>query len=176
LAETSSNCINGLFKIIGVAVIMSGLVGIDGTYDGIIGDVRTLQTKMISYKHLYGAGDASVSLTGCGFAPTACIIVAANQGHAFGMGMASKQGHTVTPSQDYAACFAVRGSGFNTSTDFGRFNNTEGSGKRVFRCSMGSGQTWYLSLTSWDADGATFYCDTEGATTSNLEWAALFMR
>jgi len=154
---------------------MSGLVGIDGTYDGIIGDMRILQTTMISYKHLYGAGDGSVSLTGCGFAPTACVIISGNQGHAFGMGFASKQG-TSNPVEDYAACFGVRGSGFGNATEFGRFNNTEGDGKRVYRCSMGSGQTWYLSLTSWDGDGATFYCDTEGATTSNLEWAALFMR
>jgi len=79
LGKTISNFRNGLCKIIGGAVIMSGLVGIDGTYDGRIGDMRILQTKMISYKHLYGAGDGSVSLTGCGFAPTACVIIAGNQ-------------------------------------------------------------------------------------------------
>ena len=162
---------------------MSGLVGIDGVYDGVIGDVRTLQTKLIAYQHAYGQGDASISLTGCGFAPTACVIVAANQGHAFGMGMASKQGQMNTPVEDFAACFAVRGSGFGSSTEFGRLNTTEGSagvsgtdGQVVFRCSMGSGQTWYLALTSWDVDGATFHCRTVGTQSSNLEWSALFMR
>ena len=164
---------------------MSGIVGIDGVYDGVIGDVRTLQTKLIAYKHYYSQGDGYVSLTGCGFAPTACIIVAANQGHAFGMGIASKQGESITPVEDFAACFAVRGTGFGNSTEFGRLNLTEppaGSapsgldGQVVFRCSVGSGQTWYLSLATWDADGATFHCELVGTNTSNLEWSALFMR
>jgi len=162
---------------------MSGLVGIDGVYDGVIGDVRTLQTKLIAYQHAYGQGDADISLTGCGFAPTACVIVGANQPHAFGMGIASKQGLMNTPVEDFAACFAVRGSGFGTSTEFGRFNNTEGvpnvsgtDGAVVYKCSMGTSHTWYLSIKSWDSDGATFHCETVGTQSSNLEWSALFMR
>jgi len=164
---------------------MSGLVGADGTYDGIIGDMRPLQTKMIAYKHEYEQGDGSISLTGCGFAPTACVIIAGNQPHAIGMGMASKQGHTGTPPDDFAACFAVRNTGIGNSTEFGRLNTTEPSagnapsgtdGQVVYRCSMGSGQTWYLAITSWDVDGATFHCELVGTNTADLEWGALFMR
>jgi len=162
---------------------MSGLVGIDGTYDGLIGDKRTLQTKVIAYQHANNQGDADISLTGCGFAPTACVVMGANQGIAFGMGIASKQGLMNTPVEDFAACFAIRGSGFGTSTEFGRFNNTEGvpnvsgtDGAVVYRCSMGTSHTWYLSIKSWDSDGATFHCETVGTNTTNLEWSALFMR
>jgi hypothetical protein len=162
---------------------MSGLVGADGTYDGIIGDMRPLQTKMIAYKHEYEQGDGSISLTGCGFAPTACVVIGGNQPHAIGMGMASKQGHTSTPTDDFAASFAIRNTGIGNATEFGRFNNTEGipnysatDGQIVYRCSMGSGQTWYLAITSWDVDGATFQCETVGTNTADLEWGALFLR
>ena len=150
---------------------MSGLVTLTGTENGIVSSQHSIRSKLLWYDRttasMSGNGDYwsqnAVSLTGAGFAPTACVGVGSNQYFGFGGGWAAEQ-------EDGTLIQATSTVYYSTS-DLGR-NDSD----HMYRQSAGSGETWYCRMAEFEPDGGKVEYRMDGSPSSSLLLAIMWLR
>ena len=68
---------------------MSGIVGLTGNDNGLVGTQNVLRTKIVHYERTSSEGTGNETLTGAGFEPVGCFFLGGNTYYGAGMGYAA---------------------------------------------------------------------------------------
>ena len=145
---------------------MSGIVGLTGNDNGLVGTQNVLRTKIVHYERTVSEGDGNETLTGAGFEPVGCFFLGGHLYHGAGMGWASVRDNG-TVIQGTATHYAGR-AGSDTP---GRADSNN-----MYRQSSGSGETWYAAMSAFTSDGATVTFNEVGTPSSSLKYSILWYR
>jgi len=144
-------------------VIMSGLVTLTGTDNGIVGSQHSIRSKVVYYARTTGQGYGSETLTGAGFSPVACIFLGSNFYFGFGGGYAAVQ-------EDGTLIQATSTVYYQTG-DFGSSDDAH-----IYKQTSGSTEGWQATFQAFTADGGTILFDPEYTPSSSLTYAIMWLR
>ena len=145
---------------------MSGIVGLTGNDNGLVGTQNVLRTKIVHYERTVSEGDGSETLTGAGFEPVGCFFLGGNIYQGAGMGYAAvKENGTI-----------IQG----TATHYGGNSGADTPGRadnaNMYRQSAGSGEIWYAAMSAFTSDGATVTFNEHGTPSNSLQYSILWYR
>jgi hypothetical protein len=147
---------------------MSGLMGLTGTDNGIVGGQHSIRSKVVYYDRTVAETTASTNvqevLTGAGFTPVACIFLGSNFYFGFGGGFAAvKEDGTIVQGTSTARNQAA--------AEYSRSDN-----ENMYRQSAGSSEIWYCRMVNFTADGANVEFYRGSSNSSGLTYAIMWLR